>query len=460
MSKTILIAEDEQVLRESMADLLDQEGYRVLQAADGKVAYQTIIDHDIDLVLSDVRMPEMDGMTLLEHLAKAAPETPVIMITAYGTVDSAVSAMRRGAWDYLLKPVQFDDLLLKIERALEFGEMSRDRRILTEQLATESTFHNLVSEAPNMMKVFEQVKKLSTVKSSVLIVGESGTGKELFARAIHYNGISRNKLFVAVNCGAIPESLIESELFGHRKGAFTGAVRDRTGYFEAAHGGTIFLDEISTLPVGVQNSMLRVLEERVVTPVGDTSPRPIDVRVIAASNQNLQQMVQDKTFREDLYYRLNVVQLDLPPLRQRKGDIPLLVHHFLDKYTTDMNRNVLGISHGAIRAMLNHDWPGNVRELQNVVERAVIFAEDRQIRVEDLPFAGGADDDDGEDLKEALAQFERQHIIYALRRHRYDKAETAQHLGIGVSSLYRKMDELAIPKDLQETDANSNDAPA
>ena len=450
MAKKILIAEDEQVLRESLADLLEQEGYEVHQAEDGRKAYEFVVEQTVDVVLSDIRMPEMDGLTLLDHLVKVSPETPVIMITAHGTVDSAVSAMRSGAWDYLLKPVHFDDLLVKIQRALEFSEMSRDRKILTEQLASESTFHNLVSESPNMNEVFGQVKKLSTVKSSVLIVGESGTGKELIAQAIHYNGITRNKLFVAVNCGAIPESLIESELFGHRKGSFTGAIRDKIGYFEAAHGGTLFLDEVSTLPMKVQSALLRVLEERVVVPVGDTTPRAIDVRVIAASNQDLEGMVKRKEFREDLYYRLNVVQLTLPPLRNRKSDIPLLVHHFLDKYTTEMNKRVLGLTNGAMRALLTHEWRGNVRELENVMERAVIFAEDREISVEDLPFATEqSDDDTGEDLKDALSQFERQHIIYSLRRHNYDKAETARHLGIGISSLYRKLDELNIPKDLQ-----------
>ncbi|UCD75165.1 MAG: sigma-54-dependent Fis family transcriptional regulator [Phycisphaerales bacterium] len=449
MSKTILIVEDEQVLRESLAGLLAGEGYEVIQAGDGKEAYEVILNRPVDLVLSDVRMPEMDGMALLSHLKKSIPETPVIMVTAYGTVDSAVSAMRSGAWDYLLKPVQLEDLLVKIERALEFEEMSRDQRVITDQLAAESAFHNLVSEAPSMLSLFEQVRKLSAVTSNVLLVGESGTGKELFARAIHYNGVTRKKPFVAVNCGAIPDTLIESELFGHRRGAFTGAIRDKTGYFEAATGGTLFLDEISTLPKGIQSSLLRVLEEQVVIPVGDTRPRPINVRVIAASNQDLEKMVREDAFREDLLYRLNVVKLTLPPLRQRKGDIPLLVHHFIDKFTGEMNKPALGITNGAMRALLNHGWRGNVRELENVIERAVIFAEGRTIGVRDLPFGDGElEDDVGEDLKEALRQFERQHIIYSLRRHDYDKGETAKHLGIGISSLYRKLEELSIPKNI------------
>jgi two-component system response regulator PilR (NtrC family) len=447
MSKTVLIAEDETVLRESLAELLSEEGFTVVQASDGKAAYDIALARPLDLVLSDIRMPEMDGMTLLGHLRQIAPQTPVIIITAFGTVESAVAAMRAGAHDYLLKPVNFEDLLAKVTRAMEFSDMARSQRVITEQLASESTFHNLVGRSQSMNKLFETVKKLSSVKSNVLIIGESGTGKELFARAIHYNGITRDKPFIAVNSGAIPQTLIESELFGYRRGAFTGANRDKIGYFESANGGTLFLDEISTLPLSVQSSLLRVLEEKVVVPVGDTHPRPIDVRIIAASNQDLEEMVKKGAFREDVLFRLNVVKITLPPLRARKEDIPLLVHHFLDKYTRQMNKRVLGITNGALRAMLNHQWRGNVRELENVIERAVIFAQDRQIGVEDLPFATeGISDDIGEDLKDAIAQFERQHILYSLRRHNYDKAETAQHLGIGVSSLYRKMDELHIPK--------------
>ncbi len=456
MAKTILIVEDETVLRQSLGELLREEGYEVLEAGDGKAAYEKVLDRPVDLVLSDVRMPEMDGIALLGHLQRIAPQTPVIMITAYGTVESAVAAMRAGAYDYLLKPVQFDDVLLKVQRAIQFSEMSRTQRVMTDQLAQDSTFHNLVGNAKVMLRLFDTVRKLGTVKSNVLIIGESGTGKELFARAVHYNGVTREKPFVAVNCGAIPDSLIESELFGYRRGAFTGAIRDKVGYFEAANNGTLFLDEISTLPVAVQSSLLRVLEEKVVVPVGDTHPRPIELRVIAASNQDLDKMVAEKQFREDLLFRLNVVKITLPPLRQRKEDIPLLVHHFLDKYTKQMNKHVPGLTNGAMRALLNHEWRGNVRELENVIERAVIFAEGREIGVEDMPFSTeGITDDIGEDLKEALSQFERQHILYSLRRHNYDKAETAKHLGIGVSSLYRKLDELNIPKNVGETTIGS-----
>jgi DNA-binding NtrC family response regulator len=452
VSASILLVEDEKLLRESLAQLLTEEGFHVEQAETGAAGHEAALARPFDLVLTDIRMPVMDGMALLEKLRQVCPQTPVIVITGFGTVESAVAAMRAGAADYLLKPVQFDDVLMRVRRALEVGEMRRDRRIMTEQLAAQSTFHNLIGESPAIDKIFALARKLSTVRSSVLIVGESGTGKELFARAIHYNGITRDKPFIAVNCGAIPESLIESELFGHRKGAFTGAIKDRIGYFEASNGGTLFLDEISTLPLAVQSSLLRVLEERVVVPVGDTRPRPVDVRIIAASNQDLQVLCRQGKFREDLLYRLDVVRLELPPLRQRRQDIPLLAHHFLDKYTREMNKSVPGITNAAMRALLGHEWRGNVRELENVIERAVIFAEGREIDLQDLPFqaSAAAGADDGEDLKQALAQFERQHIIYSLRRHRYDKAETARHLGIGVSSLYRKLEEMGIPKDLEE----------
>jgi two-component system response regulator PilR (NtrC family) len=456
MPTKILLVEDEQLLRESLAQLLTEEGFEVVQAGDGKAGYDAALAQSFDLVLTDIRMPVMDGVTLLKQLQTVIPQTPVIVITAFGTVESAVTAMRSGAADYLLKPVQFEDVLIRVKRALEFGEMRRNRSILTEQLASTSTFHDLIGDSSAMAGLFDLVKKLSTVRSSVLIVGESGTGKELFARAIHYNGVTRDKPFIAVNCGAIPESLIESELFGHRKGSFTGAIKDRIGYFEAANGGTLFLDEISTLPIQVQSSLLRVLEERVVVPVGDTRPRPVDVRIIAASNQNLQTQCREGKFREDLLYRLDVVRLQLPPLRQRRQDIPLLTHHFLDKYTRKMNKHVPGISNSAMRALLNHEWRGNVRELENVIERAVIFAEGREIELQDLPFQSDAEPtDSGEDLKHALMQFERQHIIYSLRRHNYDKTETAQHLGIGVSSLYRKLDELKIPKERPDQDRDS-----
>ena len=453
----VLIVDDESSQRIGLAAMVSAWGMTPETAGDGNEALEKLNHFAADVILTDLNMPGLDGFGLLQRLREIGDAPPAIVLTAYGTVESAVGAMRMGAVDYLLKPVDFNDVLLKIQRATTYKEMRHTHKVITEQLAEGSTFHNLVGHSVAMGKLFEMVKKLSSVRSNVLLVGESGTGKELFARAVHYNGVTREKPFVAVNCGGIPDTLIESELFGYKRGAFTGAMRDKIGYFEAANGGTLFLDEISTLPVSVQSSLLRVLEERVVTPVGDTQPRAINVRIIAASNQDLEKMVKEGKFREDLLFRLNVVKLTLPPLRARKEDIPLLVHHFLDKYTRELNKNVTGITNGAMRALLNHEWRGNVRELENVIERAVIFAEDRQVGVEDLPFdTAGVTDDVSEDLKEALQQFERQHILYALRRHNYDKVETAKNLGIGVSSLYRKMDELIIPK----TEGGDEPAPA
>ncbi|MHC4911326.1 MAG: sigma-54-dependent transcriptional regulator, partial [Planctomycetota bacterium] len=361
MAVSVLIAEDESVLRESLAALLTDEGFEVVEAEDGVAAKRIVLDRPVDIVLTDVRMPQADGLDLLEEVRRSAPETPVIVMTAYGTVDAAVQAMRAGARDYILKPVKFDDLLVRVQRALEFSEVTRDRRMLSDQLASQSSFHEIVAGSQQMLQLFDLVRKLNSVKSTVLVSGESGTGKELVARALHFGGVTREKPFVAVNCGAIPESLIESELFGHRRGAFTGAVREKQGFFEAADGGSIFLDEISTLPHAAQSSLLRVLEERSVVPVGDTRPRPVDVRVIAATNQGLEQLERDGTFRSDLLYRLNVVSLHLPPLRERREDIPLLVHHFIAKFTAEMGKEVSGITNGAMRAMLNHAWPGNVR---------------------------------------------------------------------------------------------------
>jgi len=453
--KTILIAEDEQVQRESMAAMLIDEGYQVLQAGDGKEAYDLVLRQPVDVVLSDLRMPRMDGMALLEHMQMLAPETPVIILTAYGTIPNTVGAMRAGAVDYLLKPVQFHDLLRRIRRALDRREVRHSRQVMTEQLSTASSFHNLVGQTRSMQRLFETVRKLSAVKSNVLITGESGTGKDLFAQAIHYNGLTRDRPFVAVNSAGIPSSLVESELFGHRQGAFTGATRDKVGYFEAAHGGTLFLDEISGLPPVVQCSLLRALETKMIVPVGDTRPRAVDVRIIAASNRDLSEMVAAGEFRLDLLHRLNVVTLELPPLRHRTEDIPLLVQHFLDKYTREMNKRVESVSNDAMRALLNYDWLGNVRELANVIEHAIIFADGDQIVPSNLPFT--SDDAPGEahgveDLKEAIARYERQYITNSLGRHEGNKTETAKSLGISLSTFYRKLETMDLPCDSDQND--------
>jgi two-component system response regulator PilR (NtrC family) len=415
-------------------------------------------DPPFDLVITDLKMPgSIDGLGVLDEVKQITPDSQVIVVTAYATIDSAIAAMKRGAYDYLTKPFKIDEILVVVDRALERQALVRDNAALREKVKDHYRLSALLGRSAAMQRVFELIRKIAGTKTNVLITGESGTGKELVARALHGEGSRSGGPFVAVNCGAIPVTLIESELFGYRRGAFTGAMRDKIGYFEAANGGTLFLDEISTLPMSVQSSLLRVLEERVVVPVGDTHPRPIDVRIVVATNRDLGKMVASNEFREDLLFRLNVVQLVLPPLRFRKEDIPLLVHHFLEKYTAQMNKTVAGVTNGAMRALLNHEWRGNVRELENVMERAVIFADERPISVQDLPFAPeNASDEVSEYLKDALREFERQHIISSLRRHHYDKAEVAQSLGIGVSSLYRKLEELAISKNLEDEDRARN----
>jgi len=461
--KTILIAEDEQVQRESLAAMLTDEGYQILQAGDGKEAYDLILQHSVDVLVSDLRMPRMDGIALLKHMQELSPEVPVIMLTAYGTIQNTVTTMQLGAVDYLLKPVQIDDLLQRIQRALDRRELRHSSQVMTEQSFAGVSFENLVGQSQSMKKLFEMVHKLSSFKCNVLITGESGTGKDLIAQAIHHSGITRDQPFVAVNSGAIPNSLVESELFGYRKGAFTGATRDKVGYFEAADGGTLFLDEISALPQDVQCTLLRALENNVIVPVGDTHPRTVDVRVIAASNQDLKEMVAAGDFRQDLLYRLNVVTLQLPPLRHRTEDIPLLVRHFLDKYSREMNKRVTDVSNGAMRALLSYDWPGNIRELANVIEQAMIFTEGEQITLSHIPFiVDGIADDTSEDLKEVIIQYERQYIANSLNRHNHNKIDTAKCLGISLSTLYRKLDQLSIPSDLEETNSmaqSATDAP-
>lgn len=445
---TILIVEDEAILRESMAELLEDEGFNILQAANGRIAYDILMEETVDVVLSDIRMPEMDGIELLDKIKASLPETPVIIITAYGDITNAVDTMRHGACDYLVKPVQFDEMVSRINRVIQRQKQRSASRLLSDQISESGNFHNLVGKSRSMLNLFEVVRKLSEVKSNVLLVGDSGTGKELFARAIHFNGITRDESFVPVNCGGMPDSLIESELFGHCRGAFTGAHKDKIGYFEAANGGTLFLDEISTLPLVVQSTLLRVLEDKTIVPVGDTHPRCVDVRIIAASNQNLEEMVEAGQFREDVLYRLNVVKLELPALRDRREDIPLLVNHFLQKHCTEMNRPQVSISDEAILALMQHDWPGNIRELENAVERAIIFAVNDRIEINNLPYTckpSNSSEYTNGGLKEALRQFERQYILEALQQYDFNKFKVAQNLQIGVSSLYRKIDDLNIP---------------
>lgn len=449
MAESILIVDDEEIIRESLSFVLKKEGYSVQEAENGKVALEYIKERAFDLVITDIEMPEMKGIELMENISRLSPETMVVVITAYGSIESAIAALRRGAIDYVLKPVEFDELLVKTRRLLGDRRMRLENKLLRSEIHRHYDFENIIGKSSAMQRVFETIKKVAQTDGTVLITGKSGTGKELVARAVHYNSKRKEKPFIPVNCGAIVENLFESELFGHKKGAFTGASMDRVGFFKSADGGTIFLDEVSEIPLHLQVKLLRAIEMKQVTPVGTSHEIPVDVRIIASTNRNLEKAVQDGKYREDLFYRLNVVGIELPPLSERIDDIPLLVQHFVSRYATEMNKDVRGVDHEAMKLLLAHNWKGEVRELENIIERATIFAEGNMITTKELPAffgqsTGSYSFGGNKPLKEAVAEFEREYISHMLRIHP-SKDELAKALNISLSSLYRKIEELNIP---------------
>jgi two-component system response regulator PilR (NtrC family) len=452
MATRILIVDDETIIRESLSFVLQKEGYEVSEASNGAEAFRMHEKQPFDVVISDIEMPEMRGIELLEQITQRTPETFVLMVTAFGSIETAVQALRKGAYDYILKPIDFDDLLHRVKKLLDHRALALDNSLLRQELNRSYDFHSIIGQSMDMKKVFEMIKRISQSDATVLISGKSGTGKELVARAIHYNGVRKHRRFVAVNCGAIVDTLFESELFGHKKGSFTGATTDKDGLITVADGGTIFLDEVGELPLAMQVKLLRAIEQKEITPVGKTEPIHIDVRVIAATNKNLKEEVEQSRFREDLYYRLNVVEIHLPSLSERPTDIPLLANHFLDIYRKQMNKPVKGFTNEAMAALVSYKWKGEVRELENVVERAIIFCDQEMISAEHLPesfraLSGVATNlVNGESLKDAVKQFERDFIQRMLTKHDANKEETAKALGISLSSLYRKMEELGIPR--------------
>ncbi len=384
--ENILIIDDEKNYLFILEDLLTDEGYQVFTAETAEQGLHIFQENELDVVITDMKMPGMDGMSLLERVHMADPELPVIMLTAFGSVEKAVEAMRKGAYDYIEKPFKNEELKLTIRKAIDLYHLIKENRLMSRALQERYGFSNIVGKSAPMQRVYELIEKVAPTKATVLITGESGTGKELIARAIHYNSNRRTKAFISVNCGALPESLLESELFGHEKGAFSGAVSQRKGRFEMAHGGTLFLDEISEMSPPLQVKLLRVLQEMEFERVGSSESIRVDVRVVAASNRNLKEEVAANRFRGDLFYRLNVLHIPLPPLRNRTDDIPLLVNHFLAKYCSENNeQKPLTIEQEAFRRLLEYSWPGNVRELENAVERAVILATGNQITLQDLP---------------------------------------------------------------------------
>lgn len=449
MPERILVVDDEDIIRESLSYVLKNEGYVVEEATNGKEAYDKVVSNYYDLVITDIEMPQMKGIELLERISALTSQTHVMMITAYGSLDTAIKALRFGASDYILKPIEFDELLVKINRLLEMKKLIAENQLLRKEIQRNFDFSQLVGKSQLMQRVFDMIKTVADTESTVLVTGSSGTGKELVARAIHFNSKRKNKPFLAVNCGAISENLIESELFGHKRGAFTGAFADKEGYLKAADGGTLFLDEISEMPLQLQVKLLRVIQEKECTPVGTTYSIPINVRFLASTNRNLEEEIKEGRFREDLYYRLNVIEINIPSLKDRKDDIPFLVDHFINKYRVEMRRKVKGIDSNALNALMNYDWKGEVRELENVIERGVIFAKDELIAVRDLPvYLQSTKDfiipDKAGSLDDFIKKVEKEYISKALENNNNDKEKVAKLLDLGLSTLYRKIKEYGL----------------
>jgi DNA-binding NtrC family response regulator len=448
MPEAILVADDEPGVRESLAEILRDAGYEVQAAADGTAAFAALETRDFGLVITDIRMPGADGIAVLKRAREISPQTLVLVMTAHGSVETAVEALRAGATDYILKPVVFDELLAKVERMIELRQLMWQAQMLRREVEARYDFEGLVGQSRAMRDIFDLVRKVAPTQSTVLITGESGTGKEVVARAVHHFSQVAQRIFLPVNCAAIPENLLESQLFGHVRGAFTGAVTAQEGLFTRARGGTIFLDEIGDMPFGLQSKLLRAIETKEVLPVGSTQTIAVDVRIIAASNHDLHQMVDEGKFREDLYYRLNVVHIPLPPLRDRREDIPRLVEYLVRRHNREMKRACRGVDSATLKLLVSQPWKGNVRELDNVIEHALILGNGEWITVADLPRPLRETDDAlpavGDELREALRAYERIHIETVLRRAGHDKRKAAELLGLSLSSLYRKMNELGI----------------
>jgi two-component system NtrC family response regulator len=448
--ETILIVDDEKNYPPILAAVMEEEGFEPLMANSGEEALTILKHSDVDLVLTDMKMPSMDGIELLENVKKKDPELPVIMMTAHGTVEKAVEAMQKGAYSYIMKPFDNDSLILYVNKAIAMYRVIKENRRLRETVKSQYSFGNIIGKSKKMRDVYEIIGKVAPANATVLIEGESGTGKDLVAKSIHFNSPRRDQPFVAVNCTALAESLLESELFGHERGAFTGAVSSKKGRFELADGGTLFLDEIGELSPSLQVKLLRVLQDKVFERVGGVRQVSVNLRLIAATNKQLKEEVRIGRFREDLFYRLNVVHLELPPLRQRQEDLHLLVDHFIDKYSAErgLDMPINGIEKQVERVFFDYNWPGNVRELENIIERAMVLCPDDILKVDDLPkdFRNSISDSqrlDGipEDahLSDTIMDIEKKMILRALKITGNIQSDAAQLLGIGKSGLNKKL---------------------
>lgn len=452
----IHIIDDEPIIHEVLGDLLTGEGYKVEMSSNGEEALKRHASHEFDLILLDLLMPGMDGIEVLKKLKKIDPYAVIIIITAYASVESAISAMKIGAFDYIQKPFKHDELLLTVKRAMEHKRLQEENLRLKDELQRKFSFENIISKSRVMRTMFETIKASAPTRSTILIQGESGTGKELVARAIHQNSPRVHSPFIVVNSGSLPPDLLESHLFGHVKGAFTGAVSDKKGLFEAADRGTIFFDEISTLNLETQAKLLRVMQDREFMRLGGTNTLRVDVRVIAATNADLEEFIKEKKFREDLFYRLNVIKIELPPLRQRKEDIPLLTKHFLDMYSKENNKEIIGVSEDVMEIMENYEWPGNIRELENLIERAVVLTKSKLIIRNNLPpflleekraEAMTSSLNNNLHLKEQVQSYQKKAIIEALRRTKGVQKKAARLLGVKPTTLNEMMKRLKINAD-------------
>ncbi len=449
-NENILIIDDSPEILTQFHNFLKEEGFEVDTALDGQSGIAKIEKKFYDLIVTDLKMPGIDGMQVLKYIQENSPDSLCIILTGYGTVKNAVEAIKLGAFDYLPKPIKLDEILITLKRALEYRNLRRENINLKSQLKRKYRFENIIGDSEKMQKVFEVIEKVADSDSTILILGESGTGKELIAKAIHYNSYRRDGPFIPVNCAAIPSELLESELFGHEKGAFTNAIRTRIGRFEMANGGTIFLDEIGDMSPVLQSKLLRVLQDRQFERIGGIKTIKTDIRVIAATHQDLKLAVEQKRFREDLYYRLNVIPIHLPPLRERKSDIPLLAYYFLEYFNKTKKKKIKGFTKEAIEKLMQYNWPGNVRELENTIERVVILLDGDFITPQDLPekFQNLTRDnllqeiiipDAGISLEEAVNEFEKRLILQALQKTGWIKNKAARLLNLNRTTLIEKI---------------------
>jgi len=441
----ILIVDDEEIVRESLASWLEEDGYEVAAAENGFRALERLPEKDWNLAMVDLKMPGMDGIQLMDEIRKIKPETIVIIMTAYATVDTAVQAMKKGAYDYIVKPFNPEDLSLTIRKIIEHQKLVKENLYLRKELKKQYRLHDMVSKNHKMIEIFELVKTVAKSNSIVLVQGESGTGKELLSRAIHMESPRRDEPFVSVSCASLTESLLESELFGYDKGAFTGADQARSGKIELAQDGTLFLDEIGDISLKLQMDLLRVIEQREFRRVGGTQLIPITSRIITSTNRDLAKAIKEGKFREDLYYRLNVISVHIPPLRERKEDIPLLVEHFIERFNIEMGKNVDGLAETAMRTLMDYHWPGNARELRNVIERSMVVTKGRMILDTDLslPRAPGVQNSRGK----SLSEMEKEHIRQVLHDNKWNIIRSAQVLGIDRVTLYNKIRKYELKKE-------------